>query len=186
MTALRRLLDTITGGLSALLLASMIVMVTWQVISRYLLNDPSTFTEETLRFGVIWLSLIGAAYVTGRGKHMSVDLIKDMLSPAAQRIINIVIQLGFMAFAGAVLIFGGLRAVNIAWYQTSAVLQVPMGAVYAASADHRRPHRPLQPPQHRRSPRWPQRSRLGRREDGASDQLTPWPHNPASSCSRSS
>jgi TRAP-type C4-dicarboxylate transport system permease small subunit len=132
MTALRRLLDTITGGLSALLLASMIVMVTWQVISRYLLNDPSTFTEETLRFGVIWLSLIGAAYVTGRGKHMSVDLIKDMLSPAAQRIINIVIQLGFMAFAGAVLIFGGLRAVNIAWYQTSAVLQVPMGAVYAA------------------------------------------------------
>jgi TRAP-type C4-dicarboxylate transport system permease small subunit len=132
MTALRRLLDTITGGLSALLLAGMIVMVTWQVISRYLLNDPSTFTEETLRFGVIWLSLIGAAYVTGRGKHMSVDLIKDMLSPAAQRIINIVIQLGFMAFAGAVLIFGGLRAVNIAWYQTSAVLQVPMGAVYAA------------------------------------------------------
>jgi TRAP-type C4-dicarboxylate transport system permease small subunit len=132
MTALRRLLDTITGGLSALLLASMIVMVTWQVASRYLLNDPSTFTEETLRFGVIWLSLIGAAYVTGRGKHMSVDLIKDMLSPAAQRIINIVIQLGFMAFAGAVLIFGGLRAVNIAWYQTSAVLQVPMGAVYAA------------------------------------------------------
>lgn len=132
MTALRRLLDTITGGLSALLLASMIVMVTWQVISRYLLNDPSTFTEETLRFGVIWLSLIGAAYVTGRGKHMSVDLIKDMLSPAAQRIINIVIQLGFIAFAGAVLIFGGLRAVNIAWYQTSAVLQVPMGAVYAA------------------------------------------------------
>lgn len=132
MTALRRLLDAITGGLSALLLAGMIVLVTWQVVSRYLLNDPSTFTEETLRFGVIWLSLIGAAYVTGKGKHMSVDLIKDMMSPAAQRTINILIQIGFLAFAGAVLIFGGLRAVNIAWYQTSAVLQVPMGAVYAA------------------------------------------------------
>lgn len=132
MIALRRLLDTITGGLSALLLAGMIVMVTWQVISRYILNDPSTFTEETLRFGVIWLSLIGAAFVTGKGKHMSVDLLKDSFSKPAQRIINILIQVGFLAFAGAVLIFGGLRAVNIAWYQTSAVLQVPMGAVYAA------------------------------------------------------
>lgn len=132
MTALRRLLDTVTGGLSALLLAGMVVMVAWQVISRYLLNDPSTFTEETLRFGVIWLSLIGAAYVTGRGKHMSVDLLKDALSPSVQRIINILIQVAFIVFAGAVLIFGGLRAVNIAWYQTSAVLQVPMGAIYAA------------------------------------------------------
>ncbi|MBP0575219.1 TRAP transporter small permease subunit, partial [Mycobacterium tuberculosis] len=72
------------------------------------------------------------AYVTGRGKHMSVDLVKDGLSAPVRRGVNILIQVAFIAFAGAVLIAGGLRAVAIAWHQVSAVLQVPMGAVYAA------------------------------------------------------
>ncbi|SJZ84944.1 TRAP transporter small permease [Consotaella salsifontis] len=128
----RLVLDRLAGGLCCVVLAIMIVVVTWQVFSRYVLNDPSTFSEELLRFGVIWLSLIGAAYVTGRNKHMSVDLLKEMLGGNGRKVLNLVIQVGFFIFAVAVLIVGGMHAVNIAGSQYTAVLQVPMGLIYAA------------------------------------------------------
>jgi TRAP-type C4-dicarboxylate transport system permease small subunit len=99
MAHARLLIDQIIRFFCCLLLSAMIIIVTWQVISRYVLNAPSTFSEELLRFGVIWLSLLGAAYT---------------------------------AFAVAVLIVGGMWTVTIAAQQYSAVLRIPMGAIYAA------------------------------------------------------
>ena len=77
MNRIRSITDWVTGFICCSLLSAMIVIVCWQVISRYWLNDPSTFSEELLRFGVIWLSLFGIALATGRGVHMTVDLFKD-------------------------------------------------------------------------------------------------------------
>ncbi|MEF2071361.1 TRAP transporter small permease [Consotaella aegiceratis] len=132
MRTLRLVLDRLTAVFLCILLSVMIVLITWQVFSRYALNDPSVFTEELLRFGVIWISLVGAAYVTGKNKHMSVDLVKEMLGGSAKKILHIVIQLFFVAFAVAVLIVGGMHAISIASHQVTPVLQLPMGAVYAA------------------------------------------------------
>lgn len=132
MLQARRLIDFITAAICSALLLAMVVLVTWQVVSRYALNDPSTFSEELLRFGVIWLSLIGAAYVAGKTGHMSVDLIKDLLPAKWQKALNILIQLAFIAFAVGVLLIGGMRAVNIAAHQYTAVLQIPMGAIYGS------------------------------------------------------
>lgn len=132
MLQVRRLIDFITAAICSVLLLAMVVLVTWQVISRYALNDPSTFSEELLRFGVIWLSLIGTAYVAGKTGHMSVDLVKDLLPGKWQAALNILIQVAFIAFAVGVLIIGGMRAVNIAAQQYTAVLQIPMGAIYGS------------------------------------------------------
>ena len=132
MARTRWLIDQIVRFLSCLLLSAMIVVVAWQVFSRYVLNAPSTFSEEVLRYGVIWLSLIGAAYATGRGTHMAVDLFKEMTRGRLRLMLEILVPVAFIVFAIAVLIIGGIRAVNIAAQQYSAVLRIPMGAVYAA------------------------------------------------------
>lgn len=132
MLQARRLIDFITGAICSVLLLAMVALVTWQVISRYVLNDPSTFSEELLRFGVIWLSLMGTAYVAGKTGHMSVDLMKNLLPPWWQKALDILIQVAFIAFAIGVLIVGGMRAVNIAAHQYTAVLQIPMGAIYGS------------------------------------------------------
>lgn len=132
MTRLRRLLDLCVGSLCAVLLAALVVVLTWQVISRYALNAPSTLTEETLRFGVIWLSLLGAAYATGQGTHMAIDLARDMATGRAKRVLEMLVPIAFIVFALAVLIIGGLRGMEIAARQVSPVLRVPMGWVYAS------------------------------------------------------
>ncbi|MDN5569591.1 MAG: TRAP transporter small permease subunit, partial [Paracoccus sp. (in: a-proteobacteria)] len=70
MIRLRRGLDLILGTLCCSLLMVLVVVLARQVISRYLLNAPSSSTEEVLRYGVIWMSLLGAAYATGQGEFV--------------------------------------------------------------------------------------------------------------------
>lgn len=132
MNAIRTVLDRVTATFCCALLTAMIILVVWQVVSRYVLNSPSTFTEETLRYGVIWLSLVGTAYVAGKNKHMAVDLLSERLTGNARKTLILVIQLFFVVFGAAVLIKGGMKAVSIAAFQRSAVLQIPMGYVYGA------------------------------------------------------
>jgi TRAP-type C4-dicarboxylate transport system permease small subunit len=132
MARARLLIDSTIRLFGCLLLSGMIIVVTWQVISRYVLNAPSTFSEELLRFGVIWLSLIGAAYATGRSTHMAVDLFKDMAKGRLRLILDFLVPVAFIVFAVTVLILGGTRAVIISAQQYSAVLRIPMGGIYAA------------------------------------------------------
>ncbi|MBB2971645.1 TRAP transporter small permease [Mesorhizobium sp. RMAD-H1] len=132
MHRFRAILDWVTSAVCCALLSAMIVIVCWQVFSRYALNDPSTFSEELLRFGVIWLSLFGAAFATGKGTHMAVDLFKDMTIGRGRWLLEFLVPVSFCVFAAAVLIVGGSRAVVIASHQYSAVLRLPMGLVYAA------------------------------------------------------
>ena len=132
LQAVRRGLDLAVGAVSCTLLSLLVVVLVWQVFSRYALNTPSTSSEEILRYGVIWMSLLGAAYASGRGSHMTVDLLRDRLTGRARLRLDGAVAVAFIVFALAVLVVGGGRAVEIAARQTSAVLQLPMGWVYAA------------------------------------------------------
>ncbi|KGJ02735.1 TRAP-type C4-dicarboxylate transport system, small permease component [Paracoccus halophilus] len=132
MSALRRGLDFLLGFVCCTLLAWLVIVLAWQVISRYALNQPSSTTEEMLRYGVIWMSMLGAAYATGQGSHLSVDMLRDRLAQSGKLRLDLLIGAIFILFAGAVLIYGGMKAVNIASRQTSAVMQIPMSWVYLA------------------------------------------------------
>ena len=44
------------------LLGALVAAVVWQVVSRYLLNSPSSVTEEIARYLLIWVSMLGASY----------------------------------------------------------------------------------------------------------------------------
>ncbi|MER5173075.1 TRAP transporter small permease [Thioclava kandeliae] len=130
--ALRRALDLLIGAFCCGLLAGMVAILAWQVFSRYVLGDPSTFSEELLRYGVIWLSLLGAALATGRGAHMAIDLLPALVPARARVWFAALGPLSLMIFGAMVLGWGGWHGVQIASGQTSAVLRLPMGAVYAA------------------------------------------------------
>lgn len=132
MDRLRRILDLTVGGLCCGLLLVLVVVLAWQVVSRYALNTPSSVTEEVLRYGVIWMSMLGAAYAVGQGSHLSIDMLRGWLSSRWQLRLEGLIVLAFTLFAAVVLIWGGMRGVEIAARQTSAVLRIPMSWVYLA------------------------------------------------------
>ncbi len=78
-------LDLVLSLACAVLMASLVICVSWQVISRYNLTQPSTLTDELARFILIWLVLIAAALCSGLRKHLAIDLIAEAMTEKAKK-----------------------------------------------------------------------------------------------------
>ena len=79
-------LDKVFRIFLASLMALMVLCVTWQIVSRYVLSDPSQWTEELARFLLIWIGLLGGAYAYHVKMHLGLDLLSNKLSGARQKI----------------------------------------------------------------------------------------------------
>jgi TRAP-type C4-dicarboxylate transport system permease small subunit len=117
----------------ALLMALLVLDVIWQVITRFLLNNPSSFTDELARFLLIWLGLLGAALVSGHKMHLAIDLLSDRIrSPQIQKYLAIFIDAVVVIASLSIMVFGGSKLVYTIWSlgQTSTALQLPLSVVY--------------------------------------------------------
>jgi TRAP-type C4-dicarboxylate transport system permease small subunit len=126
-------LDRAVAAALMLLMGLMVINVTWQVISRYVFQQPSPFTDELSRYMLIWLGMLGAAYVAGQNKHLAIDVLHQYLSVRKRHYLEIIIKVLILFFASAVMIGGGSNLVYITFLleQKSAALQVPLAYVYA-------------------------------------------------------
>jgi len=129
---MRKTVDKVLGSVLAFLMAVMTIDVLWQVFSRYILRSPSSFTDELARFLLIWIGILGAAYVSGQGKHLAIDLLPGKLSETGKKRLTFFISLVILLFAATVMVIGGIRLVYVTLYmgQKSSALQVPLGYVY--------------------------------------------------------
>jgi len=130
-----RFYDKFNRSLEILLIfltSILVIDVLWQVSSRYLLKSPSSFTDELAGYLLIWVSLLGASYVTGTREHLAIDILIQRSKPSRQRILGIIIQSVILGFSFSVLVIGGSWLVYTRFYLgvKSAALQLPLGYVY--------------------------------------------------------
>ncbi len=125
-------LDKPLNGFLIFLMAAIVVVVTWQVITRFLLPQPSSYTEELARFFLIWISILGSAYAFRTGAHLGLDLMTQKLEGAAKRRTAVVANLVCLVFAATIMVFGGLKLMllTLELNQTSSSLGIKMGYVY--------------------------------------------------------
>lgn len=127
-------LERALGHLLVVLMAVMVLDVTWQVTSRYLLRSPSSFTEELAGFLLIWIGLLGSAYALRTRAHLGIDLLTERLGGVARMWTGVLTHTLVLLFAASVMVVGGLRLVFLAFQlqQISAAMGVRMGYVYLA------------------------------------------------------
>ena len=132
LTRLSDRLDRIVSRLAVVLMIALVLDVTWQVLTRYLTQNPSSFTEELAAFLLIWLGLLGGAYAYRQKSHLGVDVLTRKMTVTARTRAAIFSYIVAMIFAILVLLIGGIRLVymTFALKQVSAALQVPMGIIY--------------------------------------------------------
>ena len=130
---LRSLIDSVLEKILISLMSLMVINVLWQVFSRYILSDPSSFTDELARYLMIWLGVLGAAYVAGKGNHVAITYFSEKLSVENQKKVKVLIHLFILSFAVLGMLIGGLRLVYItlALGQLSPALKIPLGIVYS-------------------------------------------------------
>jgi tripartite ATP-independent transporter DctM subunit len=121
-----RIVERMIAFFLAALLAMMVVAITWQVVSRYVLSTPSVYSEEFLRFSLIWLGLISAGYCFFGGRHMSLPLLIDILPPRPQRVLNL-INAELSLIFGAILVWGGTISFMANSRMRTPMMQIPMG-----------------------------------------------------------
>ncbi|TWJ06676.1 TRAP transporter small permease [Altererythrobacter ishigakiensis] len=129
---MRIMLEKALAGILVLLFSATVITVVWQVIGRYVLEAPSSATEEIARFLLIWLGMVSMAYAFARRMHVGVDLISARLSPSGRISAARAIWLACAAFALIVMVYGGglLVKVTATLGQTSAALGLPMWTIY--------------------------------------------------------
>lgn len=132
MSALKRVLDRLLAWLCIVLFAALVLVVTWQVFTRQVLADPSTWSSTVSQYLFVWLSLFGAAYVFSERGHIAVDFVARKAGAGLQKGIGVFTQLTVLAFAVFVLLWGGFRGVGLTWTQNVSGLPVTVGHMYLA------------------------------------------------------
>jgi TRAP-type C4-dicarboxylate transport system permease small subunit len=129
---LRNKIDKVLAKVLIIIMSIMVINVLWQVFSRYFLGAPSSFTDELARYLMIWIGILGAAYVSGRNKHVAIDVLPSRLSAKNQKKLKLIVRILIILFCLFALVIGGSRLVFVTFVldQYSPALQVPLAVVY--------------------------------------------------------
>lgn len=129
---LRKKIDKIVGNALVIIMGVMVINVLWQVFTRFIVGTPSSFTDELARYLMIWVGILGAAYVSGKNMHVAINVLPSKLSASNQKKLARIVSMLVIAFALIGLIIGGLRLVYITYLleQRSPALQIPLAVVY--------------------------------------------------------
>jgi TRAP-type C4-dicarboxylate transport system permease small subunit len=126
-----RVVERVAEAAILVLLSGMIVACLAQVVWRYVLNDPLTWSEEAARYLLVWASFLCAWLAWRSRAHLGLDV---LVARAPGRLRAVLDRGAEAAVAGfAVLsIHVSERMVSVGMMQPSAVLEIPMGWVYLA------------------------------------------------------
>ena len=118
-------------GLLVALMAFYFALVLTQVFFRYVLNESLFWSEEVVRYSLVWSTLLGAAVVAYQRAHIRIEVLELLLPPAARRVVHFLADALTLAFT-IILCVTGIQFVERTIFQHSASLGAPMWVVYGA------------------------------------------------------
>jgi TRAP-type C4-dicarboxylate transport system permease small subunit len=134
LKTIKKILDCSLEILIMVVVAVLVIDVSWQVFTRFVLKDPSTGTEELAVFLLIWVSLLGAAVALNRGAHLGIDYLVGKLPVRIRLYTEVFVFLCIVLFSLCVMVIGGISLVvrTLELGQISPALKVKVGYVYLA------------------------------------------------------
>ncbi|UNK70716.1 TRAP transporter small permease [Microbacterium sp. H1-D42] len=130
LARIRRVIDRVLALLCIITFTLLVIVVSWQVFTREVLNNSAPWTEEAARYTFVVLAVLAAAYVFSERGHIAVEILVKKLPLAGQRVMAVVIELIVIFFFVMVFIIGGWRVADNAWNQDLSTLPVTVGQVY--------------------------------------------------------
>lgn len=131
VTQIKNTIDHILKFLCAILFLFLVFLNFYQVFMRYIVNNPSTISEDLLGYTFVWLSLLGTALVFGNNDHINVPIFSDKLTGIKKVILQVFTELLIMIIAIAVFIIGGKIFMDVGAMQSSPTLDITMNWIYA-------------------------------------------------------
>jgi TRAP-type transport system small permease protein len=109
----------------------MAAVVFYQVVTRYVMDDPAGWTEEIARYFLVAVVFIGAAMSVRKNNHIQVDYFYRLMPRAMGRVLSTFVDLVRCLFLGYACWLTWLL-VNRIGAQPMAVIDLPVGWVFGA------------------------------------------------------
>ena len=130
MKQLRNVLSKILNALTGMSFLAMVLLVCWKVFTRYVLKNPSSWSEELVSYLFAWMSLLGASIVVGERGHMNIPILVERMGPAVRKGFSILAEVIAFLFASIILVYGGMQITSLAMGQMTSSLGVAVGVFY--------------------------------------------------------
>ena len=109
----------------------MVVAVFLQVIFRYVVNHPLSWSEELARYVFVWASMLGASMGIKKKTHFCLDALLKSFPPPIKKIIEVLLY-AIMCILLVVLVYYGTQFSAELAIQTAPGLNISMAIPYAA------------------------------------------------------
>lgn len=113
----------------------------YQIITRFVIQEPAEWTEVLIRVSLIWMVFLGIPAAFRQGAMVSVDVLYRWSPAPVKRVLDYVVCIAALLLIGVILWWGwdyaqrgsvqsmiGLENVSMFW----AYLAMPVGAVFSA------------------------------------------------------
>lgn len=114
----------------SVILGAMTIITFLAAINRFTFSFPMPWSEEIVKFLVMWMTMIGAALGVGRNEHVGIDVFVERFPKKLQFVIAQIMNLAGIAFS-VVFCYIGYLMVAKQYTQKSTALEISMGVVYA-------------------------------------------------------
>lgn len=115
----------------------------WQIITRFVIEEPAEWTEVVIRFGLIWMVFLAVPTAFRQGAMVSVDLMYQMSGPRLRRALDCLILATSLLLMTIIFWYGwdytyrtrfqtipGVESLTMVW----AYGAMPVGAVFSLIA----------------------------------------------------
>ena len=129
LSAIRGAVDRVIRWIVIVLMLFMTVIVSLQIVFRYVFNIPLGWSEEVARFSFVWVSFFGASALMRVREHINVTVFVERFPPRLRSGAVFVANLCGLLCVYFFLI-GGIALTTNEWRQLAPAMQIPMGWVY--------------------------------------------------------
>ena len=126
------------GACAMLVIAASLGM--FQIVTRFVLEQPAEWTEVLIRFSLIWMVFLAIPSAFRQGAMVSVDVLYRWSPPRVRRVLDYVVAVAALALIGVIVWWGwdyaqrggvqsmaGLESVSMFW----AYVAMPVGGVFS-------------------------------------------------------
>ncbi len=118
--------------LITVIVASLLVPVTLQVVSRYTTLIPTwMWTEEAARFCLVWMIMLGATIAVRNRAHFNIDLLPEPKTEHGRILARLAVDCVIALFAAAFLWISAIYAYD-ARTEVSEITEMSMAIMYVA------------------------------------------------------
>jgi len=120
MERLHRLFDRTVdcaAFISGIVLGLVTLLVCTDIVMRYFFNKPIQGSLESSEYGLLFLTLLAAAWLVRKNKHVRMELLVHKLKPATQAYVHGITSILCVLICGIVTYYGVLVVLDR--YQTS-------------------------------------------------------------------